>query len=136
MHEFDDETINWDNPALEEGISFLINVDKNIDQEKVYAIAKEFNFYYEVTVVKTQTAYSFRCLNAIERDPLPNFSSLLETLERRMNEVRAVLEQFELKGAKISIMFSHNHFGDFVLTPIYGIKLAHLRKNGRAVLKR
>lgn len=127
------DSITEENPALEEGISFLIPSGEVNDQEVLNEFVNELGRYYEVKLKKKPHAYTFTCLNAIERDTLSTLSSLLEYMSMRESVIRLLLDEYGFGKTSVSLFFSHNCYGYFSLKPINGLKAADRRKPGRVI---
>lgn len=108
--------VHEDNPALEEGICFLIPNEQLADKQLLNVLVQDLCPYYEVKLHQTPKALKFKCLNAIERDPLTDFDSLLKYMSRREDDIQKLLEKYGLTSSGVSLFFSHNCYGDFHLS--------------------
>lgn len=134
--EYDQNAINEDNPALEEGMHFIIPAGQLTSDERLNALFQELSRSYEVKLCYKPSVLKVTCLNAIERDPVSDFSSLLNYMSRRERQVRTLLEKYGFSNSGISLYFSHNVYGNFSVAPLHDLKDADHRKVGRIIRKK
>ncbi|MBJ6360909.1 hypothetical protein ACFOQM_06295 [Paenibacillus sp. GCM10012307] len=127
--------INEENPALEEGMHFIIPAGQLTSDECLNALLQELGSYYEVKLCYKSTALKVTCLNAIERDPVSEFHSLLNYMSMRKQQIRTLLEKHGFSNSGISLYFSHNVYGNFSIAPLHNLKDADRRKVGRIIRK-
>ena len=109
------DTINENNPALEQGIRIAFPAGFICDMEKLRPFLLSLSPYYAATLHPGTARLTITCVNDIERDPINKFSDMLYVLGYRKDEFSALLEVHGLPEAEVTLYFSHNHYGTFAI---------------------